>query len=87
MNRRFGFLLAIALAACGPADHLHLGQDAGGGSDGSDGGTATTLTSYVIDLVTNHSGDPNPAAYATFSALPDPDGDSNNTAAYSSLFP
>ena len=46
-----------------------------------------TLTSYVIDLVQNHTSDTTPAAYAEFSSLPDPDGDTNNTAAYSSLFP
>ena len=88
MTRRFGFLLALALAACGPDDHLKVAGDAGVGSDAPDGGTTpTTLTSYVIDLITNHSGDTAPAAYATFSGLPDPDGDSNNTTAYSSLFP
>jgi hypothetical protein len=27
-----------------------------------------------------------PAAYTTFSALPDPDGDANNQAAYAGLF-
>jgi hypothetical protein len=84
---RLCFLLAagLALAACGPDDHLHLGQDGGSGSDG--GPPAATLTSYVIDLVNNHSSDTSAAPYSAFQSLPDPDGDTNNTAAYSSLFP
>lgn len=91
MKLRFCLSLAIALgfAACGPDDHLHLGQDGGAGSDaGSDAAPpATTLTSFVIDLVNNHTGDSTPAAFTTFSTLPDPDADTNNTAAFSSLFP
>lgn len=45
-----------------------------------------TFTDYVINLVNNHSDDPNPASYESFKDLPDPDGDANNTAAYDSLF-
>ncbi|HUJ58292.1 MAG TPA: hypothetical protein VLX92_07360 [Kofleriaceae bacterium] len=88
MNKLFmllGLVLGLALAGCGPDDKLHLGGDAGTGSDA--GPPGATLTSYVIDLVNNHSSDPTPAAYAEFSTLPDPDGSDNNTAAYSSLFP
>jgi hypothetical protein len=55
---------------------------------GSDGGPpAGTLTSYVIDLINNHSSDTAPRPYSEFGSLPDPDGDSNNTSAYGSLFP
>ncbi len=37
-------------------------------------GSAATLTSFVIDLIDNHSTDPTPAPFSAFSALPDPDG-------------
>jgi len=86
---RFALALALGLAAgaCGNDNKLHLGDDAGVGS-GSDGGQpTTTLTSYVIDLVNNHTSDPAPAPYSAFQTLPDPDGSNNNTGAYSSLFP
>ena len=85
-------LLAIAVAfglaagACGPDNKLHVADDAGVGS-GSDAGMPNTLTSYVIDLVNNHTSDPAPAPYSAFGSLPDPDGSNNNTGAYSSLFP
>ena len=79
----------LAAGACGD-DNPSIASDATGGSDsgGSDGsGSGATLTSFVIDLVQNHSTDPTPAAFASFSALPDPDGDNNNTHAYDPLFP
>ena len=83
---RAGFGLAIVFgivsAACGD-DSPYVPKD--GGSDGSQPGA--TFTSYVIDLVNNHADDPAPASYADFKDLPDPDGDANNTAAYTSLFP
>ena len=48
-------------------------------------GEMTTLTSYVIDLVTNGtSSTEQPRPYSEFSSLPDPD--TANAAAYSSLF-
>jgi hypothetical protein len=71
--------IGLALSACGPDDHLTVGDA------GSDDGN--TLTSYVIDLINNHTSDPTPRPYSEFSSLPDPDGDTNNTAAYGSLFP
>ena len=71
--------LGLASSSCGPDNHLYVPQDGGP--------PAATLTSYVIDLVNNHTGDTAPAAYASFQNLPDPDGDTNNTVAYSSLFP
>lgn len=82
MQPRFSLLailLSCALAACGD-DTPYVPQDA------PTGGGSGTYTAFVIDLVMNHSNDPAPAAYATFSTLPDPDGDANNQAAFSSLF-
>jgi hypothetical protein len=76
--------LGLALAACGD-DTPFVPKDGGPGSDG--GNPNATLTSYVIDLITNHSADQAPAAYADFKDLPDPDGDTNNGSAYSPLFP
>jgi hypothetical protein len=76
--------LPLVLAACGPDEHLKV-ADGGMGSDG--GPPAGTLTSYVIDLINNHSSDTAPRPYSEFGSLPDPDGDSNNTSAYGSLFP
>jgi len=77
----------LAAGACGPDNKLHVADDAGVGP-GSDGGQPNaTLTSYVIDLVNNHTSDPAPAPYTAFGSLPDPDGSNNNTGAYSSLFP
>ena len=73
--------MGLALSACGPGDHLTVGD---AGSDG--GPPGGTLTSYVIDLVTNHTDNSAPRPYSEFSTLPDPDGDTNNTAAYGSLF-
>lgn len=82
MNRilQLAIGIGLALSACGPSDHLTVGD---AGSDGPGG----TLTSYVIDLITNHTDDMSaPRPYSEFSSLPDPDGDTNNTAAYGSLF-
>ena len=45
-----------------------------------------SFTEFVIDLVNNRSDDQKPVAYEDFKDLPDPDGDTNNTAAYDSLF-
>lgn len=84
--------LAIGIAACG--------DDSGGGDtpDGPrpdadmtdamdvDAPPAVTLTTFVIDLVTNQTAsNTNPRPYADFSMLPDPD--TNNPAAYNALFP
>ena len=71
-------LVACGLGACGD-DTPYVPQDGPGGGSG-------TYTAFVIDLVMNHSNDATPAAYATFSTLPDPDGDANNQAAYAGLF-
>ncbi|MEP6865247.1 MAG: hypothetical protein ABJE66_31805 [Deltaproteobacteria bacterium] len=74
-----GILVARALGGCGD-DTPYVPQDA------PTGGGSGTFTAFVIDLVMNHSADPTPVAYSTFSALPDPGGDANNQAAYASLF-
>ena len=78
-------LLLLALAACGNDDHLKTG-DAGTGSAMPDAPTtAATLTSYVIDLVQNHTtATDTPRPYSEFEALPDPD--QSNGSAYAPLF-
>lgn len=83
---KFALALLVALAACGD-DSPTKPPDAG--PDGmTDGGMMEmTLTSYVKDLILNQTtatGAPKP--YSEFSSLPDPDGDTNNRSAYSSLF-
>jgi hypothetical protein len=84
----FGIAIAVGLGlastGCGDDNPSLAGDAPGSGSDGSV--TNPTLTSFVIDLIKNHGTDPTPADSSTFSALPDPDGDDNNTAAYSVLF-
>jgi hypothetical protein len=76
VNKLLLLAIVCGLAACGPDDHLTAGD-----ANGSD---APTLTAYVIQLVQSTDGTPRP--YSEFGSLPDPDGDSNNTAAYRSLF-
>ncbi len=83
--------VGFGLAACGGDD------EGGGGTDGPrpdaetdamdvDAPPAVTLTSYVIDLVTNQTaGNTDPRPYDDFAQLPDPDAD--NPAAYGALFP
>jgi hypothetical protein len=91
--KRFALVLAVlALAACGN-DHPTVTPDGSGPTadapnSGSDGGMMSeTLTAFVIDLVMNHTtATEQPQPYSAFSALPDPDGSANNTAAYQSLF-
>ena len=79
-------VVAMMAAACGD-DNPSLANPDGMGS-GSGSGSDATLTSYVIDLVMNHTTATElPKPYADFSALPDPDGDMNNGSAYAPLFP
>ena len=83
-----GLLLATA-GACGD-DNPSVNPDGPNvGSDGSDGSMpGNTFTAFVIDLVQNKTADnTQPVAFDQFSQLPDPDGDTNNTAAYDPLFP
>jgi hypothetical protein len=84
--------LALAAAACGddspnvPSDSPTTPGDGSGSGSGS-GMPDATLTSYVIDLVMNHTVATETAhAYTEFSTLPDPDGTANNGSAYASLF-
>jgi hypothetical protein len=71
--------LAFAAGACGD-DSPYVQKDAGPDP-------VVTFTSYVIDLVNNHTDSSAPVPYTDFKDLPDPDGEANNTAAYGSLFP
>jgi hypothetical protein len=83
-------LLIALVAACGD-DHQKMPADAGPGGDAAPMPDAppmpeATLTSYVIDLVQNHTNETEaPRAYSEFSSLPDPD--RNNGSAYAPLFP
>jgi len=78
--KRLLVVLAV-LAACHD-DHPQLAPDAPPDTPPP----ATTLTSYVIDLVVNHTAtDTAPRPFAEFATLDDPD--QGNPAAYASLFP
>jgi hypothetical protein len=87
----FALALALSAAACGD-DSPNVPSDSpttppGDGSGSGSGSDNPTLTSYVIDLVMNHTVATETAhAYTEFSTLPDPDGTANNGSAYSSLF-
>ncbi len=86
---KIALVLAVALLACGDNNKAVIPD----GPQAIDAAVdapmaAATLTTYVIDLITNHTSStilPHP--FSEFSTLPDPDGVSNNTAAYNSLFP
>ena len=75
-------IVVVLVSACG--DDSPTVQDGSSTPDGPN--PNATFTSYVIDLVKNHTGDTTPAPYADFMALPDPDGDANNVHAYDPLF-
>ncbi|MFT3699952.1 MAG: hypothetical protein QM831_42805 [Kofleriaceae bacterium] len=76
--------LAIGSTACGDDSPYVPGSGTDGGSDMPPGGS--TLTSYVIDLVQNHTTDQAAHPYSEFKDLSDPDGDMNNVHAYDVLF-
>jgi len=79
-------VVAMLAAACGDDNPSLAGTDGIGSGSGS--GSDATLTSYVIDLVTNHTTATDLAKpYTDFSTLPDPDGIANNGSAYNPLFP
>ena len=81
---KIALALLIALAACG--DNIKVTSDGAAGSD-SGMNPSTNLTTYVTDLVLNHTTATDIAKpYTDFSTLPDPDGDANNGSAYSALF-
>ena len=77
-------VLGFGCAACGD-DSPYLAQDDAGMEPDAPSDPAT-FTSFVLDLIDKHGTDPAPATYESFKDLPDPDGDANNTSAYSSLF-
>jgi hypothetical protein len=80
-------LLALLLAACGDSDKKtpDAGMQPMADATPDAPGEMATLTSYVIDLVTNGTSSTVQARpYSEFQALPDPD--TANAAAYSSLF-
>lgn len=65
-------LAALLAASCG--DNSGATGDGNNGDTNPDGGGAATFTSFVIDLVNNHTADNTaPVDFATFSTLPDPD--------------
>jgi hypothetical protein len=82
----FGLILVLGLASAACGDDTPFVPSDGNGSGSGSGSGSATFTSYVIDLIQNHSTDQQPAAYTDFATLPDPDGDNNNGSAYSSLF-
>jgi hypothetical protein len=95
VKNAFAVLFVLVAAACGDNGNHQTPADSpttpGDGSntpgDGSNVQPPATLTSYVVDLVLNHTTTLEEArAYDEFKALPDPDGDLNNGSAYSSLF-
>lgn len=96
--KKLGVVLALGLAAfagaCGdnnntpdaPITPIHDSSVADTMTDGPI--VAATLTTYVKDLIANHTNNTELAKpFTDFSTLPDPDQTNNNLAAYSSLFP
>lgn len=88
---RAAVLFALALAACisekpalPPDADVQPMPDAMPDTPTED----TTLTSYVIDLITTQTtATASPRPYSEFATLPDPDAAANNTSAYNVLFP
>ncbi len=82
-------LLLVAVIGCG--DNLKAaGNGDGGGDTGTDTPPNATLTSFVIDQITNHTADnTQPVPFDQFSTLPDPDLNNPDpkVGGYSSLFP
>ncbi len=94
--KSLGFVLALGLAAFACGDDGNKTIDAptvmidGRMIDAPPDGPPPppTLTSYVIDLVKNHTNSTEAARpFTEFSTLADPDQTSNNVTAYASLFP
>ena len=82
---KIALALLIALAACG--DNNKVTSDGNGPGSDSGVGPNATLTTYVTDLVLNHTTATDVSKpYTDFSTLPDPDGDANNGSAYAPLF-
>lgn len=71
-------LAALLLCACTTGDgRAHTTSGEAG---------KQTFTEFVIELVSSSDDSRVPVELETFAQLPDPDGDSNNLGAYSSLF-
>lgn len=88
MKRALALLVVATLAAACGDDNPSIGGDSGTDSGSGSNMPPATLTSYVIDLVMNHTTATDlPKPYTDFSTLPDPDGDMNNGSAYDPLFP
>jgi hypothetical protein len=88
VKRALALLVVATLAAACGDDNPSLASDSGTDSGSGSGMPPATLTSYVIDLVMNHTTATDLAKpYTDFSTLPDPDGDMNNGSAYAPLFP
>ncbi len=84
---KIALALAFTLAAAACGDNQNAPSDGMMPGDGNNPNPNPTLTSYVVDLVMNHTANPEaPRAYTEFSTLADPDGDANNGSAYSALF-
>jgi hypothetical protein len=78
-------IVCLALAACG--DNTKPATADGGKDTMADAAQPLTLTTYVIDLIEHHTSETEAAhPMSEFQVLPDPDGDANNTSAYSALF-
>jgi hypothetical protein len=75
-SRLLGVAIVFGLG-CGD-DSPYVPQDAGPDEQ--------TLTTFVIDLITNHTDDTAPVSYEAFKDLPDPDADNNNVNAFDGLF-
>lgn len=71
--KRLALGLLLAVTACG--DNLPGGPGGSGSDGGDDGGvTAKNLTTFVVDLIKNHTDDQAPpVAFDEFSTLSDPD--------------
>ena len=85
---RLALGLLLTIAACGD----NLRATATGGSDGGTDGPhhASNLTTFVIDLIENHTDDhARPVAFDAFATLPDPDVNNADpkTGGYATLFP
>ncbi len=75
----------LATAACGDDVDPQVNPDAAVDA-GIDAPPTATLTSFVLDLITNQTAaNTDPKAFEDFSTLPDPDQDNVN--AYEALFP
>ena len=81
--KKLGFILALGLATAACGDDSGTTKDASNpdtnnpGQDTMmpDAPMAATFTSFVIDLVKNHTTSTEaPQPYSAFSSLPDPDG-------------